>query len=235
MFEPKSLTKLPKYRFGAATDEFVDGADLAEEVWGEKSKENNSGLMMLPYLFRRFGPPTIPFDEFKKLARYCLTTPVKGLYLDLNLCASGIYLSVGYLIQEKPLIKLNDSLSEVKYVRKFHDFIWNHKIHSEEFRSFEEQKRYAICSSLLWYQNSPEMKKLVEEFKSLNKEPEREPIKWRESKNKLRIKYNEALLTTLKDLNKVVFVRDVAININGHVPDKEIDNFGEAKTYRKYE
>lgn len=55
------------------------GITLAEEAFGDAVSQ--SGLLLLPYLYRRFGPPFTGSDGYKELACYWLTTRRKGLSL----------------------------------------------------------------------------------------------------------------------------------------------------------
>ena len=55
------------------------GPDMAEEAFGDAVSQ--SGLLLLPYLYRRFGPPFTGCDSVKELASFWLTTRRKGLGL----------------------------------------------------------------------------------------------------------------------------------------------------------
>lgn len=84
---------------GAKGDTHFWMHDMAIEVFGEQVK-TASGLLTLPYLYKRFGPPKHGHDEYKDIAAYYLTTSVEGLLLFITCSPSDLSYQVGYLRHE---------------------------------------------------------------------------------------------------------------------------------------
>lgn len=45
--------------------------------------------LLFTYMFRRFGAPFLPQDDYKELCKYVLTTPMKNVYLSIHPTASN--------------------------------------------------------------------------------------------------------------------------------------------------
>lgn len=60
------------------------GRDVAEQVWGRLPYDS-----LFCYLFRRFGPPMTPSDDYKDLCSYILSTPDPEIYVLIRLASYG--------------------------------------------------------------------------------------------------------------------------------------------------
>lgn len=78
-----------------AASGFFDPGILAEEVFGERLEP---GQLFL-YLFRRFGAPVDPIDDYKQCAAYMYTTPRSDVWLTVSITATErVSLQFGYCI-----------------------------------------------------------------------------------------------------------------------------------------
>lgn len=183
---------------GAGSDEWVCGHKLACEVFGleEYPKNDESGLKAFPYLYRRFGEPSGPGDEYKDLCEYILSTPNPDVAVRISPRGSGLAFGVGYYIGGDLMKKLYAPITE-----------W--------WQKFEE---LVIADTRVW----PDLMTayLDKEFRTeASKKIGRFPISqinWREG-SELHQEVNLAIIATLKELLRSESIRDVNFNILGLV------------------
>ncbi len=182
---------------GAASDEFVDCYSLACEVFNlEKHASNDeSGLKAFAYLWRRFGEPSGNGDRDKDLCEYIFSTPMKDVAIWITPRGSGLAYGVGYYVGSDTMEKLN--AAQMEWWKKCWDLA------NEEGKEFGHAME-AYFDKEFWA-------KATEKLGSC-----RLPRDWREG-SKIRKKVNEAILATLKELLRPVYIRDVAINILGRL------------------
>jgi hypothetical protein len=199
------------------------------------------------YLFRRFGYPRFGWDDYKTLVHYYLSTPMDGVVLIVEPNAFGIC-PFGYLLRKDLDIKCYEE--ERKPITEWFDrlYTWVKKEHDKEFYDVLGGDTEGIQKTWInWlsfsYPNitkngdvTKEIQseffniqwKLREKYMNLYKEIENTPK--RNDKitdlpdTSIRKKCYEALCTAIKDLLTPVNIRDVLINIKGHLDDDEWDN-----------
>lgn len=88
------MRQLLKTELAGIVDAFGSGPQfcmsrIAESQMGAE-QSRATGLFLLPYLYRRFGPPFSGGDDVKDIACYWLTTRKEGLYLRVACKATGL-------------------------------------------------------------------------------------------------------------------------------------------------
>lgn len=218
VFAMQQVEKFNKGMFGASADDLVNGFTLAEEAWGEQSKEPNSGLIAMAYLYRRFGPTWSGGDDYKSLVDYTLTTRDPDVFLWLHLSASEIRLNVGYMANKSIRKPCEDACR--RWENKL--FQWWFKQHPE-FKDLEETKEnQQTVSDQYWIWRDSDGDELTAKIKTeMPPHPRRKyPMAkdWRTGPADMR-RVNRALLGAMKELLRPVYVRDVAINLFGRCKD----------------
>jgi len=198
------LEKLPFGVMGAASDEYVDCSQLANEALGVNVRLGGAsvGASAFVYLWRRFGPSPWPYDDDKVLAEYYIQTPIKGVILSLYPTGSG--LGVGYLADPKNRIKLEGPSSE--WMQALADYCDANKTGYTDINE-------AMANRTL----------MDKAKKVIGNPPWAEWCSpWRESSNKTRKYINQAIFDALREMQRPVVVRDVPINILGVVTTAKI-------------
>jgi hypothetical protein len=215
--EMRSVTPASKWT-GAASDELACGHKLAEEAFGKDACDNpNSGLLALPYLWRRFGPPWCGSDDHKELACYYLSTDDPEVLLWVSPRGSGLSYGIGHMVSPKvraaacapraKALKREKSLFERWWVRQRPEKDWKNfeKWTEEEKKEAQE----AFGADYYAYPNSKAWLRFVRETGYKRNLP---PQGGAASK-----RVQKALQGALRELLRPVFVRDVPINILGVV------------------
>jgi hypothetical protein len=100
-----------------------DAGKLALEVFGEEMP----GPWLACYMLRRFGWPNQGSDDYKNLMSWCLTTPIKGLYLGVTPYLGGwperrtahqIELSFGVRFTKAVGVKLECDIGRARFIRR---------------------------------------------------------------------------------------------------------------------
>jgi len=202
---------------------------------------------LFAYMFRRFGFPQLGSDSHKELVSYVITTEMKGVYLDVSPRPSGIEHSFGYRLTNQ-INKMCHQERFEPYLTKRKAFLewieannlgpvfepfspwtlkriqpcideWN-STHPDPNPDGEEaeQKLFYTFYKEKW-------EKLWTEFSETYPDSE---IKFDVNLHRdnfpddsFRGKVNAALVNTIKDLLKPVYVRDVPINACGLFEDPE--------------
>lgn len=208
----QQLTDNDRKLCGAKGDEIVDGFTLAREAWGEPCQQSNSGLMAFSYLWRRFGPPFRGSDPHKDLVSYTLTTKDPDVFLWITPSGSSLDLAVGYIADEK--IRTAHNRPMVQWEKRFRAWHWKQ---NPEFETWKETKRNCERYNKRYW-NARMDPKVMEQAKAVLGEYPARRMKmasdWRTG-SRIQKRVNQALFDAMKELEKPVRVRDVAINIFG--------------------
>lgn len=219
---------------GCAGSLFFSGHTLACEVYGAAASEDqNSGLTAFAYCWRRFGPPWMGSDPHKDLVCYVLGTPHPDVLLTLALSGSGLCYDVGYLASadvEQSLYapeRIWDALFEAWWVTHKATPVERalvEQVVKDDVRLIPVQQRY-------WKDRLAQ--EIVDEAEAIiGIHPYRAPQAWDHTHPLLGAPLTEALVELLRP----VCIRDVAVNILGHVPDDAVDDreTAEASRYAGY-
>ncbi|HUX02265.1 MAG TPA: hypothetical protein VMY35_14970 [Phycisphaerae bacterium] len=208
---------------GAAADGLVDAELLAKEAWGEACAVDGSGYMALAYLWRRFGPPFCGCDELKDLACYVLTTENPGVFLVLRLGA-WLNLSAAYLAS----IPIHDEANRAsnEWCRRYHDW-WLDR--HPELQALPDTPRGRQQRHDAYITDRLDKEVFRDAVAELGEEPESDPQRWREDDGVVR-RVNQALFDAMRELSRVVYVRDCPLSILG--PCDHPDGMTEAEVSR---
>jgi hypothetical protein len=198
---------------GALGSELIRGHDLAVEFLGEGATAIGSDMVAFAYLWRRFGPPWAGGDSHKTLATYYLTTPDPDVFLWLSL-GTSLALSIGYLIERG--LDQETRQARAEWWRNFE--LWVVRRNPDE------------ATQGAWLSDNA---KIAEAKLDLGDIPLREPADWRLG-SAIRIRVNEALIATLRDLMRPVYIRDVGINILGRKQHEDPIDKAEPSVYAGY-
>lgn len=186
---------------GAASGVLRPG-DLAEEELGEV----DWGQLMA-YMFRRFGAPNCPSDDYKEICSWILTTPMEGLLLSVRITPSHTSLLFGYLVTHD----LNRRLYDVEHARRtdFHHRFgaWCVATHGREPDSwgiYAPGRQTTVEERLAASRQFDEWRK---EFEEAN--PEAEP------RDDELVRAERAMRRAIRDLRRTVGVRDQDISALG--------------------
>lgn len=228
-YEIKSLSRrdLPRHIAGAAANDIADCAALAEEVWGEAAKDDDTGQLAFSYLYRWFGAPRGGYDLYNEMGAYCLTTPDPEVWLVIRCIAGSAPLGVSYiatarLIQEhrRPMAEWEQKvlgwLAE-QLVLERPDIVTARDelgeptaITDEGWRIVQERRMSPGPDS--WGPMSWTGRAVA----AIGQSPHTPARRWREGTEAQR-RVNEALIAALRALLEPAYVRDVGINILGRV------------------
>lgn len=228
-YEIKSLSwgDIPRGWSGAAGDDIVNCADLAEEVWGYAAKAKDTGQLAFSYLYRRFGPPRWGYDPYKEMGAYCLTTPDPGVWLVFRCIAESAPLGVSYIAtksltqehrgpmaewEQKVMVWLAEQLALERpdIVTDRNEQGEPTEITDEGWRIVHERRMSPGPDSwgpLSWTGRA---------VAAIGKSPRTSACRWREGTD-VQKRTNEALIVALRALLEPVYVRDVPINVLGRV------------------
>ena len=194
------------------------------------------------YLFRRFGYPRHGWDNQKSLVVYYLNTPMEGVILSVHPDITGAG-TFGYVLrndidilcnaeQYKPftdwdnnyeawvlethgieIIKILEQ-DDAKLKRVWE--IWGADKNDEDFKDMKD-------AHTQFFKDQEEIRtKYIKLYKEINPIPA--PIKPQDEDDTTTLKQCYlALCATIEDLKRPVFVRDVLINITGHVRSKSFN------------
>ena len=200
-------------------------------------------------MFRRFGYPRFGWDDYKQLVRYCLTTPMDGVFLSVQ-PSFDTNLSFGYLLRmnlDRECVE-EESKPFRGWTDKMH--AWTKREHNIEFcEILEPDKEKLERVWTKWMEEKhPEIERanqvtdkiqseffadqqrIENKYTKLYKEIEPRPkhIEIADLSNtSIRKKCHKALCTAIEDLLTPVNVRDSLINIKGQVDDSKWDDCAE--------
>ena len=208
--------------FGAGADDLFDGCDMAIEAWGkDRADSDNSGLLAMAYLWRRFGPPWRGGDNYKSLVDYTLTTADPYVFVWFHLGGCGLALSLGYFVHES--LRHEAQQPENDWHRRFQE--WWIATHPEldprtkttRARCVKDKCDEKVCT---------QAEAVIGEY------PAR-PLsrQWRTDTGIVH-RINRAVYDALKELERPVYIRDCAINIFGRCDDS--DSPAERSMYAGY-
>jgi hypothetical protein len=215
-FEPQKVNFWTTWkRFGgmdAAAFGTLNPGKLAEQVFGEEME----AAQLFLYLFRRFGPPIDADDEYKIAAAYCLTTPRDDTFLRIAIHGSnstGIHF--GYAVTHE----IGDRL-------RAEDNEYQKSWHQEKDAWFAANGIVIPDASFETYW-SKEGDQIREDYqKALDAYCAAHPGKREELYDPpvpLKTEVNEALLVTIRDLQRPVNIRDIYFNPLGRIEDGDFD------------
>ncbi len=98
----ESISSFPKnIKFSGSADlDMIKASDIVKKAIGAEP----DFAMIFTYLFRRFGAPTMPQDDYKELCKYVLTTPMENIFLAVYPCASNF--NFGFIYPQDTLRKV---------------------------------------------------------------------------------------------------------------------------------
>lgn len=215
---PVALKQYPKSVQGSASDELVDCAQLALEVYGDAADDPDTGFSCFAYLHRRFGPPTGKGDGHRDLgASWMLTTPEPDVWVRFYPGAGGIWDCFGYLTTKKVKQECE------KLERQWHEARDRALMrrHPEWFtkdsegalaitqQGSDEYWRIVFRSNL----TPADIEDLRVAEEAAGPFPQRQR-RWQDC-TPTRQRVNRAVAATLGDLLKPVWSRDIAFNVLG--------------------
>ena len=215
---PVALKQYPKSVQGSASDELVDCAQLALEVYGDAADDPDTGFSCFAYLHRRFGPPTGKGDGDKDLgASWMLTTPEPDVWVRFYPGAGGIWDCFGY--RTTKAVK-RESEEPARRWYEAHDRALMMR-HPEWFtkdsegalaitqQGSDEYWRIVFRSNL----TPADIEDLRVAEEAAGPFPQRQR-RWQDC-TPTRQRVNRAVAATLTDLLKPVWSRDIAFNVLG--------------------
>lgn len=221
----KQVATFDQPAFGASADGICNASELAIEAWGQKAVGPNSGLTAFAYLWRRFGPPWRGGDDYKSLVDYVLTTSEPDVFLWMHLAAGRLDLAMGYFAHievRKEADKPAREWSE-RYDTWWHD---RHPEIQDWPETDESQERFTE----LYFDELGDVevgKLAAAAIGPCPRLPYTED--WR-SADGVMLRVNQALFDAMKELERPVYIRDVAINIFGRCDD-DYDTAAEVSKY----
>lgn len=216
----RSLKRWPKGCTGAGSGPVASGTHLAFEAWGDASDDDDTGMLALAYLWRRFGPPTVPGAEM--LGVWVITTSDPDVYLTIRPSGSAIALDVGYLIRQP--LDVEHHAARAEWERKAMHWLaervaeehpeWVTKGHAPDGLDELSVEGWQLAADrrMTWGAGS-----WMERAVAVLGEPPRALMAcdWRDGTDPIQHRVNTALLAAMKRLLRPVFLRDIAITILG--------------------
>ena len=202
---------------GAGGDEICNGHELAIEAWGkERADDDDSALLAMAYLWRRFGPPWRGGDNYKSLVDYTLTTEDPHVFLWLALKGCGLALSVGYLVHESIHQEAHRPMTE--WCKRYDD--WWYTTHPE-FKAWEETEENRRKVRAVYWQERDNEDVLAAARAAIGEIPARvDRRQWR-TKTGVVHRVNQAVFGAMKELERPVYVRDCPFNLLGRCADTD--------------
>jgi hypothetical protein len=214
------VTQLPPTCHGASASDLCDGWNVAVAAYGPAISR---GTEAFAYLWRRFGPPWWGSDPDKDLVRYLLHTADPDIFLSLALRASSLPYSVGYVI--------TPAVQEAWYGP---DRLWRAQFEGwwTTFDLTEQERATVRCQAARGpgVAEVPLVRGLRTRFWNALADPlllEKaaaalgpRPASGRHGTH---LGICTALHDALVECLRPVFIRDIAINILGRVPDDALD------------
>jgi hypothetical protein len=186
---------------GALSSSMLSPGEIADEVFGE---EINFGTLFA-YLFRRFGLPNSPSDDYKDIAQYLLTTPMKGLFLSVRIIPhNNTSLLFGYVMLDSLNRTLMDEyrVSIETWHQKFQAWAKTNKINPiSRYQKTQEPTQEGFQE--MEYSDGV---KLYQEKEQASRKDDEGP-------KTLAVK--AAMRVALEDLKRPVGVRDSSFTANG--------------------
>ena len=210
---------------------FFDLDIPAETILGEL----NAGEVF-SYLFRRFGYPRHGWDDQKSLVVYYLNTPMEGVILSVHPDITGAG-TFGYVLREdidrlcteeqfKPFTDWNDKceawtlethgIEIIKIMEQDNEKLervwkkWGADKNDVDFKDIEDAHKH-------FFDDQESIRnKYINLYKGIEPFPATVAPQDQDKNTTLKQGY-QALCATIEDLKRPVFVRDVLINITGHV------------------
>lgn len=229
-FKPEMVREWPKGFTGCKGGQFIDGNTLASDAWGPECKSDDlSGLVLFAYLFRRFGPPAFPGDEYKDLACYVLTTPDPDVHLWLSPSGSPASYAVGGLWSKA--LEEEHRRPAQEYSERMEAWWIDHHpevLNADKTDFIDKDAASAAYGDFLYgsKQDKAPMYADLGEPPWLT-EPSPHSTPWRELTG-IALRVNTALHASLTALRTPVYVRDVPISIVVD-PDESDDGSDESE------
>lgn len=212
----KSLKEWPHESYGAAGDDIVCGYDIAIEALGERANADNSSLIAMTYLYRRFGPPVIEEDDYKEVCTYLLTTADPQVWLGLRIKGVGLAYGVFYIADKSLREEAYKPHAEAEKI--FRQF-WLSK--NRHFSDVDSEN----AASAYWKWRFSDRFTVDIQALSLPPIPSGH---WKE-KGGVYSRINQALFDGLQELLRPTYIRDVYINLFGVCGNT--DELGESVEY----
>jgi hypothetical protein len=213
---------LPGPCTGAAAGPLCNGWNVTVAAYGQAAG-NVRGTDAFAYLWRRFGPPWRGSDDHKDLVGYVLYTAHPDVFLSLHLSASTLPYCVGYVITHA----FQNVLYEPSraWEEQFEGWWMTRKLNERERAAVRCQsargERAAVVPLVRGlrdrYWQDRETRAIIDEAEAaLGPCP-------RANRRASNLDICTAIHDALIECLRPVFIRDVAINIFGHVPDDQLD------------
>lgn len=192
----RPMTRTHERLSGASMGEEFDGHVMAVDAWGERADADNSCFPAFAYLWRRFGPPFMGCDDHKKLCRYVIRTPMAGVYLSLSIKGMPITFGVSYMA--------TDAVRE--------SFGGEIRAWFERACEWAAAHGYTDGNAFWIGKKSHEDRKRC--MAEIGPRPYHDPKEWRTMPGP-EGEMNRAIHSTLRELCRPVYIRDVAIDLFG--------------------
>lgn len=216
-------------KLDSASSGTLDPGELAETVFGDLLE---SGQLFL-YLFRRFGAPIDPYDDYKECCEYHFTTPRPDVWLGVSINGLG---NTGILFRYGVTLELGERLrvEDRALVRAWHakKDRWCRGQgmdlpelppypSAEDANRLTEDEWNAAFAVALDARNK--YKDVLDEALARYAKAHPEQLeKLHHTCGPLKTEVNQALLATLRDLKRAVYIRDVYFNPHGRLADCDL-------------
>lgn len=206
----KQLDDIPwDEMFGCKATSHFDGSSLAEEAWGDHAE--SPSLIGFAYLWRRFGPPWRGSDDYKSLVNYYLSTEDPDVALWITISGSSFALSVGGVWNKGLETEIHKP--EAEWEERFQD--WWLDVKHPEIKAWEETPENRKTASDVYWNDRSNQTVIHEAKEAIGSRPLWPwHTNWREQTGPVH-QINLAVFNALKELERPVYIRDVAINIFG--------------------
>jgi hypothetical protein len=194
----------------------VNPGKLAEQVFGEKME----AAQLFFYLYRRFGPPIDADDDYKIAATYSLTTPRDDTFLRIAIHGSDrTSIHFGFAVTHEIGDRLrteDDEYHKAWHAAKAAWFAANGIVIPD------------VSFGTYWSKEGDQIRE--DHQKALDAYCAAHPGKREELYDPpapLKTEVNEALLVTIRDLQRPVNIRDIYFNPLGRIADQDFDKADE--------
>lgn len=93
---------------------YVFGRDIATQIWKLENENKLPWATLFAYLFRRFGPPMWPSDDYKDLCNYFLSTSDQKYFVMIRL-ASYDFADISVFVDNSLRKEMFKESSNIKY------------------------------------------------------------------------------------------------------------------------
>lgn len=204
----------------------IDPGEIAETVFGETLKSSHLFL----YLYRRFGPPVDPVDNYKQTAAYTFTTPMAGVWLRVSIGASAhTALHFGYAVTREihKAVERERSEQTDSWHRGKEQWCRENGVEVPDLPPYpkdempEEDFWIAFNAAMdARKKNEAALDRMLKEYLTANPEKKAE---LHHSRGPMLDRVNEALLAAIHDLERPTYIRDMYFNPVGRILDSDLE------------